>query len=194
MVLILNGDKMLSEKRNIITGNARKLLSSLKVIVTINIIFIASNIIYNASGAAAAGTTIDTVAGELTCIKDEIIMECITSLNKKTILHFDCEFALEPKVIGDFRGYLGTMDEVIVLQERLLGSACNGGPLHIIGLRKNKSYLVTGPLDFCGGKAPIIEHNNNSIFITFPSSPQNRGPGIILTEKWFYRNGELKKE
>ena len=52
---------------------------------------------------------------------------------------------------------------------------------------------VSGPLDFCGGKDPVIKHQGEIISIAFPGGPPNRGSGHIPTEKWKYRNGQLKK-
>jgi hypothetical protein len=192
MAIDLNGVNMRCAKNNRITRHVVTVFSSFRSNFKINIILISVYIV-NSCGAVSAENRVDTVAGELSYVKNKTVMECITSLNKKPILQFDCEFAFEPKIIGDFRDRLGTLDEVIVLQERLMGSACNGGPLHVIGLRKDKSYLVSCPLDFCGGKNPIIEHNEGSISITFPSSPSNRGFGIIPMEQWLYKDGQLRR-
>lgn len=145
------------------------------------------------SKAFAENTSIKTVAGDLNFIQNDKTLECTVILNKKLILKFDCEGAYLPKVLGDFRKKIGMLDEVIILQEMPMGNACNGGPLHIIGLKKDQSYQVAGPLDFCGGKAPIIKQQEETISITFHGSPPNRGAGHIPTEKWIYCNGRLKK-
>jgi hypothetical protein len=136
---------------------------------------------------------VPTVAGEIRYVRSEKTSECSVLLNDKLILKIDCEGAFLPDVVGDFREKLGKLDELVILQEMPMGNACNGGPLHFIGLSKNKSYRVSGPLDFCGGKAPVIKHQGEIISITFPGGPPNRGTGYIPTEKWIYRNGQLKK-
>jgi hypothetical protein len=141
----------------------------------------------------AEGQRIATVAGELQSILNNKTLECSVLLNNKPILKFDCEGAFPPKVVADFRKELGKLDEVVILQEAPMGNACNGGPLHFIGLRKDKSYQVSGPLDFCGGKTPVVKHQGEIISITFPGGPPNRGSGHIPTEKWKYHNGQLKK-
>lgn len=150
-------------------------------------------LVLSSSSTYAEGQRIPTVAGELQSILDNRTSECSVLLNNKPILKFDCEGAFLPKVVADFRGTLGKLDEVVVLQETPMGNACNGGPLHFIGLRKDKSYRVSGPLDFCGGKYPVIKHQGEIISIIFPGGPPNRGSGHIPTEKWKYRNGQLKK-
>ncbi|HBG06223.1 MAG: hypothetical protein A2075_00745 [Geobacteraceae bacterium GWC2_58_44] len=136
---------------------------------------------------------LDTVAGEIRYIRNEKTSRCNVLLDNKSILKMECEFAYLPEIRGDFRENLGKFDEVVVLQENPMGNACNGGPLHLIGLRKDKSYQVSGPLDFCGGKDPIIKHTGEMISIIFPGGPPNRGTGDIPTEKWIFGNGKLKK-
>ena len=135
----------------------------------------------------------NTVAGEFKYSLNETTSVCNIELNNNSILKFKCDYDYLPKIAGHFKGKIGTFSELIVLQERPMGNACNGGPLHIIGLRENKSFHISGPLDFCGGKSPIIKQTGEIITITFPGGPPNRGEGIIPTENWTYRDGHLKK-
>lgn len=143
--------------------------------------------------ALAKEELVNTVAGNVRFTRNEKTSQCEVLLEHKPILKIECEFAYVPKITAHFRGTLGRFDEVVVLQENPMGNACNGGPLHLIGLKKDKSYYVSGPLDFCGGKDPIIELQGEIISITFPSGPPNRGSGHIPAERWIFQNGQLKK-
>lgn len=143
--------------------------------------------------ALAKEELVKTVAGKVSLTRNEKTAQCEVLLDHKPILTMGCEFAYLPEITAHFRGTLGRFDEVVVLQENPMGNACNGGPLHLIGLKKNKTYNVSGALDFCGGKDPIIEHKGEIISITFPSGPPNRGSGHIPAERWIFQNGQLKK-
>ncbi|MCW5603858.1 MAG: hypothetical protein KIT18_04860 [Burkholderiales bacterium] len=136
---------------------------------------------------------ISTVAGEMQYTLDEKTRECTFLLNEKPIHKINCEAAFLPKVIGHFREGLGPVDQLVVVQENPMGNACNGGPLHLIGLRKDRSYSVSAPLDFCGGKDPVLRRDGKDVFITFPGGPPNRGTGRIPAERWVYRDGQVKE-
>lgn len=140
--------------------------------------------------AVAEQKSLPTVAGQLTYLLNETTSQCEVRLNQKIILKLDCEGAYLPAVLGNFRGNFGGVDQLVVFQELPMGNACNGGPLHLIGLRKNQSYLIK-PIDFCGGEDPVVKASDSSVTITFPSGPPNRGKGRIPTEKWEFKNAKL---
>jgi hypothetical protein len=136
---------------------------------------------------------VTTVAGDVKYSLNEKNSECVFILNEKPIYKMGCEAAFLPEVIGDFREGFGSVDQLVVIQERPMGNACNGGPLHFMGFRKDASYSVSGPLDFCGGKDPVLKRKGMDVFITFPGGPTNRGNGRIPTERWVYRNNQVQK-
>jgi hypothetical protein len=136
---------------------------------------------------------ISSIAGEVKYSLNEKTSECIFLLNEKPIHKIDCEAAFLPIVIGDFREGLGPVDQLIVVQENPMGNACNGGALHLIGLRKDATYSVSPPLDFCGGKDPVLRRERKNVFITFPGGAPNRGTGRIPTERWVYQDGQIKE-
>lgn len=145
------------------------------------------------STAHAEEKRLSTVAGEVKYAFNEKTSECIFLLNDKPIHKIGCDAAFLPEVISNFQGELSSIDQLIVVQERPMGNACNGGPLHFIGLRKDQSYSVSSPLDFCGGKDPVLKRKGMDVFITFPGGPTNRGIGKIPTERWLYRDNQVKR-
>ena len=144
--------------------------------------------------ALAIEKQLHTVAGEMRYRLNDKTHECNFFLNNTPILNIKCEFAYLPEVLSHFRGKIGSFDEVIILQESLMGNACNGGPLHLIALKKSKTFLISGPIDFCGGSTPVIEREGEGISITFPGGAPNRGTGHVPVERWIFVNGQLKKE
>lgn len=143
--------------------------------------------------ASAEENSVKTIAGDIFTLKHETDSECKFLLANKTILTIDCEDSFLPVVVGDFRGKIGLFEQVLVFQENPMGNACNGGALHFIGLHENGSYQISKPLDFCGGKAPVIKQQDNLISIIFPGGAPNKGRGKIPTEIWSYRNGEISR-
>ena len=84
-------------------------------------------------------------------------------------------------------------DEVIVFQQNMWGNACDGGPLWFLGLKRDGSFSVSSPVDFCGGRPPVLKQTAGRIVITLPGGPPNRGSGYIPTETWVYENGQVRQ-
>ena len=74
-----------------------------------------------------------------------------------------------------------------------MGNACNGGPIHFLGIRQSGAFQLSGPLDFCGGPDPIVKQDVPLITVTIPGGPPNRGAGTLATEVWCYEAGKLVK-
>lgn len=143
------------------------------------------------ASAAPAPPTLKTLAGPLSYGRNLQNQHCEIKLNGKLIQHWDCEFAYDPRLLGHFKGQLGPLAEVIVLQELPMGNACNGGSLHFIGITPKKQLKLSAPMDFCGGKDPVLKRQDQGLLITLPGGPDNHGEGLIPTERWRYHNGKL---
>lgn len=135
---------------------------------------------------------LQTVAGTLVLDQDNS-GDCRLLLNQQVAQKFNCQAAYPPQVLGHFKGNLGSFQEVVVLQEMPMGNACNGGSLYFLGIRPNKSYQISAPLDFCGGKPPILTRRGNKIVVTMPGGQPNRGTGYIPPRIWQYENGKVTR-
>lgn len=98
-----------------------------------------------------------------------------------------------PEVLRRYPQGIAPFDEVLVFQQQMRGNACNGGPLWILGLRRDGSHAVSDPIDFCGGRDPQLTATREALTITLPGGPLNRGEGTIPTETWRYRDGKLER-
>jgi hypothetical protein len=98
-----------------------------------------------------------------------------------------------PEILRRYPQGIEPFDEVLVFQQRMRGNACNGGPLWILGLRRDGSHAVSDPIDFCGGRDPELSATREALTITLPGGPPNRGEGMIPTETWRYRDGKLER-
>jgi len=98
-----------------------------------------------------------------------------------------------PQILQRYEQGIVPFDEVLVFQQQMRGNACNGGPLWILGLRRDGSHAISKPIDFCGGKAPQLSATRDQLTIVLPGGPPNRGEGTIPTETWRYRNGEVSR-
>ena len=156
-----------------------------KIILTLLYCFISCS-------ALAEENKADSVAGTIQYNINKSNHQCEFLLNNKVILNFDCGFSYTPQLLGTYNGSFGEFIQVLIFQESPMGNACNGGSLHLIGIRKDKSQLIIKPIDFCGGADPAITNTQNSINITFPGGPPNIGEGTIPTESWVF-NGKLTK-
>jgi len=138
----------------------------------------------------AADRSLDTVAGRIVVsIAND---KCSLSLNGQLLLNLDCVASFLPVFLGKF-GKTGPFDQVVVLQESPKGNACNGGPLYLIGMGRNKSSAVFGPVDFCGGRSPVFSKGADSITIIFPGGTPNIGTGHIPDEKWLFHDKKVTK-
>jgi hypothetical protein len=98
-----------------------------------------------------------------------------------------------PEILRRYPQGIAPFDEVLVFQQQMRGNACNGGPLWILGLRRDGSHEVSDPIDFCGGRDPELSATQEALTITLPGGPVNRGEGTIPTEAWRYRDGKLER-
>lgn len=98
-----------------------------------------------------------------------------------------------PEILRRYSQGIAPFDEVLVFQQQMRGNACNGGPLWILGLRRDGSHAVSDPIDFCGGRDPELSATREALTITLPGGPPNRGEGMIPTETWRYRDGKLER-
>lgn len=96
-----------------------------------------------------------------------------------------------PRILERYPQGIAPFDEVIVFQQDMRGNACNGGPLWMLGLKRDGSYAISDPIDFCGGKAPQLSATREQLTIVLPGGPPNRGEGEIPTETWRYRDGKV---
>jgi hypothetical protein len=154
-------------------------------------------------GAPRTKQSLKTVAGELKIIQldeGELGHKFTVTLNDKTILKTDgddeaSEFAAFPipEILKRVDQSVPPFDEVVIFQQNMWGNACNGGPIWFLGLKKDGSYDRSEKIDFCGGRAPVIQTAPGKITITFPGGPPNRGTGYVRGETWVYENGRVRQ-
>lgn len=149
----------------------------------------------------------ETVAGtvrilDLDASRGDELSNCrfAVELGSKDVAHTNCRddddpFGGQPQIdlLRDVRTPIPPFDEVLVLQQNGMGNACNGGPLWFLGLNRDGTYRVSKPIDFCGGRPPILNVEHQSIEVILPGGPPNRGTGTIPTERWSYRNGSITR-
>jgi hypothetical protein len=75
-----------------------------------------------------------------------------------------------------------------------MGNACNGGPLHVLGLGKSHHLALPPPIDFCGGADPVIRRSGSKVVIELPGGPPNRGTGHLPGETWIFEKGSLLRQ
>ncbi len=98
-----------------------------------------------------------------------------------------------PRILQRYRQGIAPFDEVVVFQQDMYGNACDGGPLWMLGLKRDGSYAISEPIDFCGGKAPQLSATRDALTIVLPGGPLNRGEGEIPAETWRYRDGKVER-
>ncbi len=118
---------------------------------------------------------------------------CKALLSGKLVKSFECVYSYTPNVIAHYTNGIGKLADVVVIQESPMGNACNGGPLHVLGIDKSGAFKITDPIDFCGGRDPVIEKRGTKVRITFPAGPPNRGSGYIPSVVWEYSEGVLNE-
>ncbi len=96
-----------------------------------------------------------------------------------------------PRILQRYERGIAPFDETIVFQQDMRGNACDGGPLWILGLRRDGGHAISKPIDFCGGKAPQLSATREQLTIVLPGGPLNRGEGEVPIETWRYRDGEI---
>lgn len=149
-----------------------------------------------------AKDSLRTIAGELKIFEVEAHCKYRLMLDDKVILQTDCQnessdlnATPEPTIHTYHKalGGLGDFDEVVLLQMQMLGNACDGGDLIFLGLRSNKSAVLSKAIDFCGGRPPVITWGPDKVTVFIPGGPPNRGTGYIPSETWVYEKGLVKR-
>lgn len=98
-----------------------------------------------------------------------------------------------PRILQRYPQGIAPFDETIVFQQDMRGNACDGGPLWVLGLKRDGSYAVSDPVDFCGGQAPQLSATRDELTIVVPGGPVNRGEGTMPSETWRYRDGKIER-
>lgn len=98
-----------------------------------------------------------------------------------------------PRILERYPQGIAPFDEVIVFQQDMRGNACDGGPLWMLGLKRDGSHAISKPIDFCGGKAPQLSATREQLTIVLPGGPLNRGEGEIPAETWRYQDGKVAR-
>lgn len=124
-------------------------------------------------------------------------------LNAKIVLRTDCDdesnkyqATPEPTIHTYYKSIskgIGDFDEVILFQMQMMGNACDGGDLIFLGLKNDKSYMLSNNIEFCGGREPVISWGQNKVTVFIPGGPPNRGTGYIPSETWVYEKGFVTK-
>lgn len=121
-------------------------------------------------------------------------------LGAKEILQSDCERratpaddAPIPAVHTYYKSGIEPFVDVVLLQQQMLGNACNGGPFWLVALRPDKSFFVSKLIDYCGGAPAEITWTAQQLELVFPSAPLNRGAGTSKTERWRFKEGVLRQ-
>lgn len=97
-----------------------------------------------------------------------------------------------PRVLARFRGP-APFDEVLVLQQRMYGNACSGGPLWLLALRSGRMPVLSPAIDHCGGGEPGLDADAEALRITLPGAPATDAQGAVATERWEFRDGTLRR-
>jgi hypothetical protein len=72
-----------------------------------------------------------------------------------------------------------THQAVLVMQEVMMGNACNGTSFWFTSFSADGSHLFSEPIDYCGGPDLRVYVRDKRIHVSVPATPPNRGTGII---------------
>lgn len=142
-----------------------------------------------------------TTAGELRITQldeGELGQKFAVTLGDKPVLQTDGEGggqfseAPVPGILKRFKA-VPPYAEVLVFQQHMWGNACDGGPLWFLGLKRDGSFDVSTPIDFCGGRPPTLTRSAGRVVVNIPGGPPNRGRGYIPGETWVYENGRVRQ-
>ena len=141
-----------------------------------------------------------TIAGELTITRlgDDVFAGPFRiALGRRLVTVTDNDKPVDgmpkPAILTAFRDGLPPYDEIVVLQQYSAGNACNGGPLWFLGLKRTGAFTISEPIDFCGGRDPVIERHGAAIVLTFPGGPPNHGTEPVPTEVWEFVHGKARQ-
>ncbi len=134
-----------------------------------------------------------TIAGTLTIKAEKTDCAYVIVVGGKTVLSTNCNDSADPnstfpipKVLNRFEGGPAPFDQVLVVQQTMLGNACNGGPIWFLGLRRDGSHVAYRQIDFCGGPDPVIHAEPGRIVVLAPGGPVNHGTGYVPAETWVF--------
>jgi hypothetical protein len=145
--------------------------------------------------------SLKTIAGELRIVALKDSCKFNVTLDGKIVLQTDCDAERNvwasmpiPSVHTYYKSQgVRPFDEVVLLQMNMLGNACDGGPLLFLGLKRDKTFSLSGSIDFCGGSQPVVTWSDSRVTVLIPGGPPNRGTGYIPAETWIYQNGVVKQ-
>jgi hypothetical protein len=98
-----------------------------------------------------------------------------------------------PNVILHINKGVAPFDEVFVLQQRMWGNACDGGPIWFLGDKSDGSYAISDAIDYCGGPPPILTVLPEKVTVTVPGHAPHRGEGFTPQEVWVYEDGKVSQ-
>lgn len=83
-------------------------------------------------------------------------------------------------------------EAVAVFQQFSWGNACNGGPIWFLGIHKDGTFIVSDPIDFCGGPSPIVTVTHDAVHVISPASDGQNGSEPSPEIEWIFFNGKVK--
>ena len=98
-----------------------------------------------------------------------------------------------PDVILHITAELPPFQEVFVVQQRMWGNACDGGPIWFLGVKADGTFSVSDPVDYCGGPPPIFTVTSEKVTITDQGHAPNRGAAFIPEDVWVYQDGKVNQ-
>ncbi len=148
--------------------------------------------------------SLHTIAGDLVTLEIETGCKYNVLLDGKIVLHTDCNddsnkynSAPEPTIHTYYKSIasegVGEFSEVVLFEMFMMGNACNGSGFIFLGLKTDKSYVLSNDVDFCGGRQPVITWAKDKVTLFIPGGPPNRGKGYIPPETWIYEKGFVRK-
>lgn len=136
--------------------------------------------------------SVNTKAGKIRVESTEGTLGCSIKLNKKVILYDDvCDFS--PQILKHYKNPVTPFSEVLVFQDSMLGNACDGTNVFILGIKENGNYTISDPIEYCGGPKPIVAISSGRVTITLPKFI-SRGNDRIAKEIWIYEKEKLIKQ
>ena len=161
-----------------------------------NIALLLASVLISALCAAEEESVPSTIV-PIRMVRNTSTDQCEVLVNHSPVLKVDCyPVTFLPRVLANYSGGFGSLQQVLVFQELTDGNACNGGPLHILAIAAHKKPLVADPIDYCGGPDPLISRKGKTLIITLPGRHPNHpidSTVWIPTEKWSYKEGLLTR-
>lgn len=153
--------------------------------------------------AETVRSQVQTAAGELRIIQlDEGPLggRFRIDLAGKTVLETDIDrrelpfFGFPaPQIQLHVRAGVAPFVQTVVFQQHGWGNACNGGPLWVLGLRRDGTWATSDSIPYCGGGDPRLTVKRDRIIITLPGGPPNRGTGAVKADAWEFHDGRVAR-